>query len=233
MTSSRTGDRLVGAVVGAVVTVLVLTLVVVVLLWRAGEPVDAGEPPRGLQGPATGADVDERPPADLGPEESWFGRARLDAASVVLPGSALRDVRAVGSGVRSGPGGTTAARLDVTALVPFEVVAAEVGEDVVLSAADDGLARVETPVDALGRQWQVTATGTVDVSSGRIVLRPLEVDVEGLGVLGPGLDALARQAGSFEHEVAGLPEGLVLQEVTVVEDGFRAELAGEDVVLVP
>lgn len=49
-------------------------------------------------------------------------------------------------------------------------------------------------------------------------------------------DAIAsvvRRSVTIEHEIEGLPEGLVLQDVTVQDDGFRANLRGEDVKLTP
>lgn len=236
--SRRRRDRLVGALAGAVVTLVVLVAAAVVTLAVVSEP--AGAPPGGSAA-QQGADpvpaVPTAAPDDLGDDETWLGRFSLDAASVVLPGSVLDDVRATGQGLRSGPQEARAAVVDVTATVPFDVVAAEIGPDASVRPAAEGAsgdAAVSLPVELLGRQWQVRATGTVDVVDGRLVLAPTDVEVEGLGgVLNRGVAAVARAAVQVETGVEGLPEGLVLQEVAVVDDGFRAELSGEDVVLVP
>jgi hypothetical protein len=38
---------------------------------------------------------------------------------------------------------------------------------------------------------------------------------------------------TIEQDIEGLPEGLVLRDVAVRDDGFRATFRGEDVELVP
>ena len=42
---------------------------------------------------------------------------------------------------------------------------------------------------------------------------------------------MVRRFATIEHPIEGLPENLVLQDVTVQDDGFRADLSGRDVVL--
>lgn len=231
--------RLRDGLVGAAIAVAVLVVVLLVVLWTVTRPV--GSVPAGSSGPSAtaaparpgdGAPATE-PPADLGPDETWLGDLTLDAGTVVTAGSLLRDVRALGSDVRTGPDGTVAGRLSVDATVPFDAVADEIGQGTTVRAAGRSQATVERTIEIAGRELDVVATGTVDVVDGRLVLVPRSVDVGGPDFLSDAIGALARRLVSFEQEVEGLPDGLVLQDVTVQDDGFHAELEGADVRLAP
>ncbi|MFC3299981.1 DUF2993 domain-containing protein [Arthrobacter agilis] len=229
MTTTRAKDWL----IGAVGMILLLLAAVAILWWAVSEPAgsaaDDGVPPA-----SQGADVPAAaPPAGLGDDGVWFASLRLDAETVVASGSTLRDVRAVGDGVVTGPDDVVAARLTVDATVPFDVVAEEVGDGSEVRAAQDGQAAVVRTVEAFGREIRVVATGTVDVENGRLVLEPRSIDVGGPDVLSSALAAVVRGSVTFEHEIEGLPEGLVLQDVVVREDGLRATLEGTDVALQP
>ncbi|MFC6851507.1 LmeA family phospholipid-binding protein [Aquipuribacter hungaricus] len=142
-------------------------------------------------------------------------------------------MQAEGTDVLTGADGIRAGSLDVEATVPFEVVAAQIGPGTTITAAEDGQATVTRDVRALGRALEVQATGTVEVVRGRLVVEPRSVDVEGLSFLSSTLAAAARELVTIEQDVEGLPPGLVLREVTVTDDGFRARLDGEDVLVAP
>lgn len=172
------------------------------------------------------------PPVDLTPEEVWIADLGLDAGTLVLPDSTLTDVRATGQGVRSGPDGLVADRLEVQATVPFDDIAAELGGDSRVGAAPDGQALVERTVEVLGRDLTVLATGTVEVEDGLLVVEPQSIDLGGPGVLSRATASVVRRFVTIEHAIEGLPEGLVLLEVDVRDDGFRADLEGDDVILV-
>jgi hypothetical protein len=173
------------------------------------------------------------PPGGLGGDEVWLADLALDAGTVVAAGSTLRDVRAVGQDVVTGPEGLVAARLVVDATVPFDVIAGELGNGTVVRAADDGQATVVRTVQVLGREVRVIATGTVEVKSGRLVVEPRSIDFGGPDFLSAATAAIVRRLVTIEHDIKGLPEGLVLQGVTVQGDGFHANLRGEDVNLAP
>lgn len=143
----------------------------------------------------------------------------------------LRDVRAVGQDVVTGPDGLVAAQLTVDATVPFDVVGEELGDGSEVRAAGGGQVMVIRTVEALGRELRITATGTVDVEGGRLVMEPQSIDVGGPDFLSDATAAVVRTFVTIEHSIEGLPEGLVLQDVTVQDDGFRANLRGEDVLL--
>ncbi|PPB48761.1 hypothetical protein C4K88_13680 [Arthrobacter pityocampae] len=229
MKSTRIRDWLIGAL-GMLV---ILGVAAGALWWTASSPAGAGAD----SGPPTQADSSAQspagPPAGLAEDEVWLADLALDAGTVVTAGSTLRDVRAVGQGVVTGPDGLGADRLTVDATVPFDVVAAELGGGAVVRPADDGQVTVVRTVEALGRELPVTATGTVDVENGRLVMEPRSIDLGGPGFLSDGIAAVVRRFVTIEHEIEGLPEGLELRDVAVQGDGFRAALTGEDVVLGP
>lgn len=215
--------------IGALGMLVVLMLAGVLFWWVGTDPADeAGAEPAPTD---AGAPPSSTPPADLGEDEVWLADLTFDAGTVIAAGSTLRDVHAVGEDVVSGAGGLVAARLTVDATVPFGVIADELGGGSVVSAAEDGQARVVRTVQVLGRDLQVDATGTVEVVDGRVVMVPRSVDVGGPDVLSDGLAAVARRFVTIEQGIDGLPEGLELQDVSVQDDGLRATLRGEDVPL--
>lgn len=220
--------------IGATGMVLVLGVVVAVLWWVVSDPAGGGGP-----GPVPSATVGADrppgvgPPADLREDEVWIADLVLEAGTVVAAGSMLRDVRAVGQDVVTRPDGLVAARLAVDATVPFEVVADELGNGTVVRAAGGGQAMVVRTVEALGRELPVIATGTVEVVAGRLVVEPRSIDFGGPDFLSETIAAVVRRLVTIEHDIEGLPEGLVLQDVAVQGEGFRVNLRGEDVKLVP
>ena len=72
--------------------------------------------------------------------------------------------------VRTGPAGLTAASMVLDATVPFELVAEQIGEGVVVGAGPRGEATVERSAELLGRRLSVSARGTVEVVDGRLVI---------------------------------------------------------------
>ena len=221
--------------IGAVGMILVLGITIAILWWVVSSPAGgSGAEPT----PSSTADMPgdlplPAAPGDLGEDETWLADLELDAGTVVTAGSTLRDVQAVGQDVVTGPDGLVAARLSVDATVPFEVVADELGEGTVVRAAEGGQAAVVRTVEVLGRELRVVATGTVEVEGGSLVVEPRSIDIGGPDFLSNAIGTVVRRLVTIEHEIEGLPEGLVLQDVTVQEDGFRANLTGADVRLGP
>lgn len=227
MNSTRVKDWLIGAT-GMLV---VLAAAAAALWWAVTD--SPGSAPTETPVVEPGGPVRAEPPVRLRPDEVWLADLALDTEQVVTADSTLRDVRARGLDVVTGPTGLVASRVTVDATVPFEVVADELGGGAEVRAAEDGQATVLTTIEALGRELDVTATGTVEVVAGRLVVEPRSIDLGGPGFLSDALAAVVRRLVTIEHEVAGLPEGLVLEDVSVRADGFRARLRGQDVVLVP
>ena len=220
--------------IGAAGMVLVLWVMAAILWWTVSDPAGGGEagpvppPPAGADRPPAA-----QPPADLRDDEVWLADLALDAGTVVAAGSILRDVRSVGQDVVAGPDGLVAAQLAVDATVPFEVVANKLGNGTVVRSAGGGQVMVVRTVNALGRDLPVTATGTVEVEAGRLIVEPRSIDLGGPDFLSDATAAVVRGLVTIEHDVEGLPEGLVLQDVAVQDEGFRVNLRGEDIKLVP
>ncbi|CAA9402999.1 MAG: hypothetical protein AVDCRST_MAG32-3082 [uncultured Nocardioides sp.] len=218
---------------GAVAMLLLLLVALAALWWLVTDPVDDDAPRPVPSAMDTGKVWGLEPPADLREGEAWFAELDLEAWTMVAAGSELRDVTALGQDVVTSPDAIVAARMSVEATVPFEVVMDEIGDGVVVSAAPDGQATVVRSVEVQGRELSVTATGTVEAAAGRLLLEPLSIDVGGLESVSDELADVVRRLVTIEHEVEGLPEGLVLEDVAVQGDGFRVILRGEDVELVP
>lgn len=220
---------------GALAMLLVL-LVAAGIFWSViSRPSDqGGVDPTGSSTAApspTGPVALPTPPSDLTDDQVWLGDVDLDSASLVAAGTPLLDVVASGRDVTSGQDGVTAAWVRLSGTVPFHVVATELGPDTLVEAGEGDEVRVVRSIELLGRAVDVVATGTVEVDDGSLVMEPTSIDVGGGGFLSAVLTGLARTFVTIEHDIEGLPEGLVLQHVDVVDDGFRAILEGADVVL--
>ncbi|WP_220489537.1 MULTISPECIES: LmeA family phospholipid-binding protein [unclassified Tessaracoccus] len=227
----RLRGRVLDWAIGAV-AMLGLVFLALLLFWLSiTRPVGSTDAP--TPAASTTAPIAEpTPPPDLAENEVWLGDVSLDASSVIAAGTPLNDVVGTGTDVVSGPDGLVARHLDLTATVPFDVVAAQVGPDATLSAADDGEVRVDTLVEALGRSLPVGATGTVEVVGGKLVMVPTSIDIGGPQFVSDLLGAALRELITFEHSIEGLPDGVVLRSVKVVDGGFRANLTGDNVRLV-
>lgn len=209
--------------VGSTLAVLALLLVVVLFsLGSGGGGTPAPSPT------ASGSEAPTRP-ADLAAEETWLGSVDLRSADVVSADGDLADVVAKGTGVRFSPKGLRAQRLDVDATVPFATVARQVGDDTRVFPAGGGLAGIERKVTLLGRDVTVRATGTVRADGGQLLIEPETVDLGGPSFLDSAASALARALVTIRQPVQGVPEGLSLTSVRVVDDGFAARLTGTDV----
>jgi hypothetical protein len=225
---------------GAGVAVLAVTLVLVVLLLVVTRPASQEAPAAGPTDPAgttprmPGGQADG-PPADLANGDLWWTGLTLDARTLATPDGALHDVVAVGQDVRTGPSGLVAGSLALDATVPFDLVAGQIGPDVAVGPVPGSpdQAAVRRSFEGLGRVLDVEATGSVTVRAGRLVIEPRTIDIGGPAFLADLFGALARRLVTIEHEIEGIPEGLVLLDVTVQDDGFRAELAGTDVRIEP
>lgn len=223
---------------GAAVAVLVMVLVLVVVVLLVTRPVgDAptAAPPGGSDTPPSPGAPATSPPGDLAEGDLWLTGLTLDAQTLATSDGALHDVVVVGQDVRNGPSGLVAGVLSVEATVPFDLVAEQIGADVTVGpvAGKPDQAAVHRSFTELGRVLDVEATGTVLVRDGLLVIEPRTIDVGGPDFLAGLFGAIARELVTIEHQIEGIPQGLVLLDVTVQDDGFRAELAGTDVRIEP
>jgi hypothetical protein len=215
--------------VGATLATLALLLVVLLLMLGSGGGDPVAVPTPTASGGASG--TSSPPPADLAADETWLGAVELRGDDVVSADAELDDVVATGSGVRFSEAGLRADRLDLDATLPFTTVGAQVGEDVRLYDAGDGLAGIERQVTILGRDLTVRAEGTVTADGGQLLIEPETVDLGGPDFLDNALSSLARSLVTIRQPVEGVPEGMALTEVTVTDAGFAASLSGTDVTI--
>jgi hypothetical protein len=168
-------------------------------------------------------------PSDLATGELWFSELDLTGAGVVGSEGRLQDLRMTGRDVLAAGGALHAASVEADAVVPFEEVAAQVGPDVTVEPAEDGDARIIRTVQVLGVGVDVSGTGEVRAEDGMVVVTPTTVDVGGPVFVERALGSAVDRLVTIRHPVEGLPPGLVLREVEVVDDGFAVHLTGEDV----
>ncbi|MCC2319719.1 hypothetical protein [Cellulomonas xiejunii] len=232
MQRQRVRDGLVGAGIAVLVLALLLVVAVLAATRSASSAAPDASPPADPSGAGSAA---EPAPGDLADGDLWLDGLTLDADTLATPDGTLRDVVVTGADVRTGASGLVAGQLTVDATVPFALVAGQIGSDVRVGpvAGSPDQAAVHRSFEGLGRVLDVEATGTVTVSAGRLVIEPRTIDIGGPAFLADVFGALARELVTIEHEIEGVPDGLVLREVTVQRDGFRAQLRGADVRIEP
>jgi hypothetical protein len=211
---------------GVASTLGLLTVLAAVAVISLGSPGSAPDLPSPS---ATTAPLD--PPADLAPGETWLAAATLDGRNAVTGDATLTDVRADGIGLRFGPEGLHADRLDLSATLPFGTVARQVGDGVRLYAVSGGMAGIERSATILGRAVTVRATGRVTADNGQLLIEPETVDLGGPSWLNSAASAVARNLVTIRQDVPGVPSGMRLTQVAVSGAGFAVDLTGQDVTM--
>ena len=186
-------------------------------------------------GPVAGASADQpaTPPVSAAPDGTRLTFERLEGTGGVLtsPQGRVEDLELSARDVVVAGSTMTMGTATVDGVVPFTLVADEIGPGTTVTAIGQGQARVTRTVEVLGRRLGISATGRVDVEDGAVVVDPVSVETGGPQWL-EGF--IARTAGRFvalRHDVESLPEGLELQRAAVADDGIRVHLTGQDVVL--
>lgn len=167
-------------------------------------------------------------PQSVEPGDTWLGDVDLSSSDVLTADGPLRDVTAVGSGVSLTDEGLAARRLEITAILPFDTAAAQMGEDVELYAAGD-LAGMRRTARVLGRDIEIDATGRVSAVDGRLVIEPQTIDLGSFDWMNRIASSLVRSFVTFEHTVTGIPGDMRLDSVAVHPDGFAVDLSGAGV----
>ena len=122
-------------------------------------------------------------------------------------------------------------RIDGSATLAYDLLAAELGDDAAIAPEGDGL-RISRTVEVLGRTLPVTAAGTVVLDGDQLV-----VDVE--RAAGAGLEIpefLVDRVSDLldlRYTVPELPFGLQLTGVAPAADGVEVRVEATDAVLVP
>jgi LmeA-like phospholipid-binding len=212
--------------VGATLAVIAVALLVLVLSLGSGA---TGATPS-VAPPTPSVAVAEQP-TDLTADETWLGAVELRSQDVVSAKGDLVDVVATGSGVRFSDAGLRAERLAIDATIPFDTVAAQVGQDVIVYDAGNGKTGVERKVTILGRDLTLRATGTVAADGGQLLIEPETVDLGGPSFLDAAASTLARSLATIRQDVPGVPQGMSLDEVEVTPQGFDARLSGTNVTI--
>lgn len=228
------GPRLLDAALGALVMLLVVVLAGWVLWNSLSTPVGESTRPPSATSPNDPSRVPQgelAPPDGLPEDQLWLGNVSISSRSLIAAATPLHDVQGSGRNIISGKDGIRAEWVRLTGTVPFDVVATEMGPDTSLERVGQSEVRVLRTIELLGRTIDAVATGTVHVVEGRLVMEPVNVRIIGAGFLDSVLTELAKRYVNIAHEIEGLPEGLVLQHVSIVRGGFRATLEGTDVLL--
>jgi LmeA-like phospholipid-binding len=169
---------------------------------------------------------------DVGTREPYpAGSARLTAAAVTLDGVELQDVTARAEDVTTGePLRARTARLSgtLTTATLQEMLVARTGRDDVRLGVDDGLVTATTRV--LGQDVTAELAPRPDgrTVAGEVVrarVAGLTLDVEDLP------RRVRERLADLSVPVDGLPAGVELTDVIVVDDGVRITAAGSDVSL--
>ncbi|MCB1239422.1 MAG: LmeA family phospholipid-binding protein [Tetrasphaera sp.] len=179
----------------------------------------------------TASPVPSGRPTDFAADDTWLGVVDLNSSEIVTSGGGFIDVSAKGRGIRVSDRGIHAQHLDLEATLPWAVAATQVGEGVELYAAGSGRAGISRTIEVLGQRVPVKATGTVRADNGELVIEPESVDLDGPDWLDTVASAAARALVTIRQPVQGVPDGLRLTGVSVIDTGFRATLSGDGVTI--
>ncbi|PZA22135.1 DUF2993 domain-containing protein [Modestobacter versicolor] len=120
-------------------------------------------------------------------------------------------------------------RVDGTATLSWSLLAAQLGGDTALSSDGDGI-RITKTVEVLGFDFQLTASGTVALEGGDVVIDVSDASAGAVDVPDFVLEEAA-QLLDFRYPVPALPFGLQLTSLTPTADGVAIDVAATDTVL--
>jgi hypothetical protein len=120
-------------------------------------------------------------------------------------------------------------RVDGTATLSYDLLAAEVGPGTTLSREGDGL-RVETTVEVAGQTVPLTATGTVRLDEDTLVVDVEDASTAGVDAPDLFVDQVS-DALDLRYGIPDLPFGLQVTGVTTGDDGVRVAVSATDTVL--
>jgi hypothetical protein len=120
-------------------------------------------------------------------------------------------------------------RVDGTATLSYDLLAAELGPGTTLSREGDGL-RVETTVEVAGQTVPLTATGTVRLDEDTLVVDVEDASTAGVDAPDLFVDQVS-DALDLRYGIPDLPFGLQVTGVTTGDDGVRVAVSATDTVL--
>ena len=154
-----------------------------------------------------------------------LGRPAGTRADVSLQGVRLPLLDALSGSIEAVP----VERVDGTATLSYDLLAAELGGNTTLAPEGDGL-RVTRTLEALGVEVPVTATGTVSLDGRDLVVDVTDAEAAGADVPGFVLDR-AEDLLDVRYPVPALPFGLELTGVRPESDGVHVRVEATDTVL--
>ena len=120
-------------------------------------------------------------------------------------------------------------RIDGTATLSYELLAAQLGGDTTLRREGDGL-RITKTVEIAGYTLPLTAAGTVTLDGDDLVVDVQKASGAGVDVPGVLVDRVSDLL-DLRYTVPALPFGLQLTSVQPADDGVRIGVAAKDTVL--
>jgi hypothetical protein len=162
-------------------------------------------------------------------------RISLTAKDLGQPAGTRADVRLHGvhvplSSVLSGSVSQVPVdRIDGTATLSYQLLAAQLGGDTTLRREGDGL-RITKTVEVAGVTLPVTAAGTVTLDGDDLVVDVQKASGAGVDVPGFLVDKVSDLL-DIRYTVPALPFGLQLTSVTPGDDGVDVTVAAKDTVL--
>jgi len=120
-------------------------------------------------------------------------------------------------------------RIDGTATLSYELLAAQLGGDTTLRREGDGL-RITKTVEIAGYTLPLTAAGTVTLDGDDLVVDVQKASGAGVDVPGFLVDQVSDLL-ELRYTVPALPLGLQLTSVQPADDGVRIGVAAKDTVL--
>jgi hypothetical protein len=143
---------------------------------------------------------------------------------------ALHGVEVPLSSVLSGSvGEVPVERIDGTATLSYDLLAAQLGGDTTLRREGDGL-RITRTVELLGQTIPLTATGTVTLDGNDLVVDVANATGAGVDIPDLLVDRVADLL-DLRYAVPALPFGLTLTSVTPADDGVDVSVEATDTVL--
>jgi hypothetical protein len=120
-------------------------------------------------------------------------------------------------------------RIDGTATLSYQLLAAQLGGDTTLRREGDGL-RITKTVEVLGRTVPLTAAGTVTLDGNDLVVDVQQASGAGVDVPGSLVDRVGDLL-DIRYAIPALPFGLRLTGVEPGRDGVDVTVAAEGTVL--
>ena len=120
-------------------------------------------------------------------------------------------------------------RIDGTATLSYDLLAAQLGGDTTLRREGDGL-RITKTVEIAGYSLPLTAAGTVTLDGDELVIDVQKASGAGADVPGFLVDRVSDLL-DFRYRIPALPFGLRLTSVRPADDGVVVTVAAKDTVL--